>query len=116
MKREVMRERGNKISFELLRFFLDSSARENYTFVSCFVSLKQRRCSTSIGSAGKRNQGKASKQWQHTQGTRSSRSLMCLIASVQACFVCCVEAVCWMHDETTMDCRYLDRDNCSAEG
>jgi len=93
-----------KISMHKCRFFLDSLTRENYTFVSCFIWMKQRRCSTSIGSAGKRNQGKASKQWQHTQGTRSSRSLRCLIANVQACFARTTETVCCLHDETKMDC------------
>ncbi len=72
--RDVSAEGGKMTKkFDALecRFFLDSLTRENYTFVSCFIQMKQRRCSTSIGSAGKRNQGKASKQWQHTQGTRS---------------------------------------------
>jgi hypothetical protein len=43
-------------------FFLDSSTQENYTFDSCSLQTEQRRCSPSIGSAGKRNQGKARKK------------------------------------------------------
>src|ERR1700679_2193033 len=110
-----LKSRGREKNFvKSMSFFLDSSTRENYTFVSCFIQMKQRRCSTSIGSAGKRNQGKASKQWQHTQGTRSSRSLRCLIASVHHGFACSAEAVCCLHDETKMDCRCVDRDNCNV--
>ena len=47
-------------SYQDVCFSLDSFAWENYTFISCFMHVNATSMATSIGSAGKRNQGKAS--------------------------------------------------------
>jgi hypothetical protein len=52
--------RGKKNFASGMSFSLDSFARENYTFISCFMHVNATSMATSIGSAGKRNQGKAS--------------------------------------------------------
>jgi hypothetical protein len=47
-------------SLHAYRFLLDSYAQENNTLVSCFMRMNATSMATSNGSAGKRNQGKAS--------------------------------------------------------
>jgi hypothetical protein len=91
----LKREKATEISTPDLRFFLDSVARENYTFVSCFTHVNVAVDGDIDWERRQTQPGKASKQWQHTQGTRSSRSLRCLMmqhpTNIHRCFRECMK-------------------------
>jgi 16S rRNA (uracil1498-N3)-methyltransferase len=95
----ILCKAGTKFSVHQVLFSLDSVSQEIYTFVSylaCKVSVDDLH---RIGSAGKRNQGKATNKG-NTLGERDrKRSPRCFLASVHAGFDALSKslcgAVCW---------------------
>jgi hypothetical protein len=87
VKRRSEKSRRNFV--KNVSFFLDSVTRENYTFVSCFIHVNAASMFDIDWERRQTQPGKASKQRQHTQGTRSSEfpevfNIQCL-KGVYAC-------------------------------